>query len=311
MAFAFFQRGRGLGSGHTRGEHHDCDWGSIAAGFEGVAGRVVVGSRGLFQDADGALHELFVLGPNIDHEVAVDVAEASHGAGGDHVQNHLVSGARFHAGGSCENFGSDFSDDGEISGALERGFAVAGKGDGAGSAATGVFDGGDGERSASAAGDAEDNIVLAGLALLHFLEGKFGVVFAGFGGGGEGFGASGHDVLHGARIGVERGRDFRSIESANAAAGSGAHVDEASALAKSGDDDVDGAGDLRQSAGDRGGDGGVLAVDQADDFERRHAIEISSGGKNLFGGEAAEIGFRFAGLGQVVRLSEYGENRPF
>ena len=277
-AFGFLQGGGGLGSGHTGGEHHDRDWSSIAAGFKSVAGCVVIGSGGLFEDADGALDEFLVLGPNIDHEVAVDVSQACHGSGGDHVQDHLVSGARFHAGGSGENFGSDFSDDGEISGALERGFAVAGKGDGAGSAATGVFDGGDGERSASAAGDAEDNIVLAGLALLHFLDGKFGIVFAGFGGGGEGFRTSGHDVLHGARIGVERRRDFGCVEGADAATGSGAHVDEASTLAESGDDDVDGAGNLRQSAGDCGGDSGVFVVDEPDDFERRHAVEISGGG---------------------------------
>ncbi len=208
----------------------------------------------------------------------------------------------------ARHFGADFGDDGEIGGAFERGVAVAGEGDGAGAAAAGVFDGGDGERSASAGGDAEYDVVLAGLALLDFGDGQRSVVFAGFGGGGERLRASGHDVLHGARIGVERGRNFGGVESADAAAGSGADVDEASALAEPGDDDVDGARDLRQGAADRRGDGGIFLIDEAHDFERRHAVEISSGGKVLFGGELPKIGFCFsssdlARSGQVVRLS--------
>ena len=154
--------------------------------------------------------------------------------------------------------GADFGDDGEVGGALERGVAVAGEGDGVCAAAAGVFDGGDGEGSASAGGDAEHDVVLAGLAFLDFGDGERSVVFAGFGGGGKSFGASGHDVLHGARIGVEGGRDLGGVESAEAAAGSRADVDQASAVAKSGDDDVDGAGDLRQSAPHGGGDGRVF-----------------------------------------------------
>ena len=289
MAFGFLQCGRGLRAVHGGCQHYYCDWGAIAAGFQSVGGRGVIGSGGLFHDSNGALDELFVFGPDVDHEVAVDIAEASHGGGGDHVQNHLVGGAGFHAGRSGENFGADFGDDGEIGGAFERGVSVAGEGDGAGSAAAGVFDGGDGEGGASAAGDAEDDIMFAGLAFLDFGEGECGVVFAGFGGGGESFGATGHDVLHGARIGIESGRNLGGVECAEAAAGSGADIDEAAALAESGDDDVNGTGDLREGAADRGGDGRVFLVDEADDFKRRHEVEFSGGGKDLFGGQNAEV----------------------
>src|ERR1035437_7847226 len=98
VAFGFLQRGGGLRSLHAGGPHHDRDRGSIAGGFESLARRVVIGCGGLFEDADGALDEFLILGPNVDHEVAIDVAETGHGSGGDHVEHHFVGGARFHAG---------------------------------------------------------------------------------------------------------------------------------------------------------------------------------------------------------------------
>jgi len=96
---------------------------------------------------------------------------------------------------------------------------------------------------------------------------------------------------------------FGGVECAEAAAGSGADIDQAAAVAESGDDGVDGAGDLRQGAGDGCGDSCVFVVDEADDFEGGHAVEISRGGENLFGGESLQSRVRDAGSGQVVRLS--------
>ena len=195
-------------------------------------------------------------------------------------------------------------------GALERRVAIAGEGDGVGAAAAGVFDGGDGEGSASAGGDAEDDVVLAGLALFHFGDGGGGVVFAGFGGVGEGLGASGHDELHGARVGVESGRDFGGVEGAEAAAGSGADVDEASAVADAGGDDVDGAGDLRQGAADGGGDGGVFVVHQAGDFEGGFVVEIVRRRCDLLGEQDAEIGSVACGFAVKSNRSLLSLERP-
>ena len=66
---------------------------------------------------------------------------------------------------------------------------------------------------------------------------------------------SGDDVLHGARIGVEGRRNLGGIESAEPAARARAYVDQATTLAKSRDNNVDGVGDLRQSAGYGGSNG--------------------------------------------------------
>ena len=45
---------------------------------------------------------------HVDHEVVVDVAEPGHGAGGDHVEDHLLGGGGLHAGGAGDDLGADF-----------------------------------------------------------------------------------------------------------------------------------------------------------------------------------------------------------
>ena len=57
----------------------------------------VVGSSGLFEDANGAIAQFGILWLDVDHQIAIDIAEASHGRGGDHVENHFVCGSGFHA----------------------------------------------------------------------------------------------------------------------------------------------------------------------------------------------------------------------
>jgi len=61
-----------------------------------------------------------------------------------------------------------------------------------------------------------------------------------------------------------------ALESGEASAGACADIDEASALAKSGDDDVDGAGDLRKRVADCCSHGCVLAVDEVRGLRRAH-----------------------------------------
>ena len=303
VAFGFFQSGGGLRGFHAGSQHDHGNRGAIAAGLQRVSGGIVVRTSGLFEDAGGALDQLLVLSPHVDHEVAIDVAEPGHGAGRDHVEDHLVGGTRLHAGGSGQDFGADLGDDGEMRSALQRGIPVTGESDGVGTAAAGVFDGGNGEGSASAGGDTEDDVVFAGFAFLHFRDGGSGVIFTSFGGFCQGLWTAGHHILHGAGTGVEGGGNLGGVEGAETAAGSGADVDETSTLAKAGGDHVDSAGNLRQGAANCDGGGGVLVVDEADDFERGHAVEVGGGGEDLFGGEDAEIGSGLAGSGQVVRLS--------
>src|ERR1017187_10339348 len=133
----------------------------------------------------------------------------------------------------------------------------------------------------------------------------------GLSGGGERLGSSRHDVLHAARIGVESRWNLGGVESADAAAGPSTHIDQASTPAEAGDHDINGASDLGQSAADCRSDGGVFLVHESHYFEGRHAVKTGGGGKDLFRGKLAEVGFLFAGSGQVVRLSGIGKADHF
>src|SRR5580698_5086570 len=135
MTIGFFQSGGGLGFAYACGQHYESDRGTIAAGFERLGGGFVIRAGGLLEDANRALDELVILRPDVDHVVAIDVAEARHGAGGDHVEIHFMGGAGYHARTSREDFRANFCDDGEVRGTFERGVAIAGERDGASSAA--------------------------------------------------------------------------------------------------------------------------------------------------------------------------------
>ena len=277
VALRFFQCIGGLCSAYLCGEHDERDGGAIAAGFEGMAGGAVIGTGCTFEDGNRTVDQLLVLGRYVDHQISVDVAEACHGARRDYVEDHLVGCSSLHAGRAGENFGADLGDDGEMCGAFEWGVAVAGEGDGSGAVMAGIGDGGKSERRASAGGDTDDNVVLARPAFGHFGAGRCGVVFTGFVGNGKSFWTSSDEELHGAASDVESGRALGGIEGGDASAGAGADVNQASTLAESGGNEVDGAGNLRQGAADGESDGGVFSVDEVGDLEGGFLIEIGGG----------------------------------
>ncbi len=115
------------------------------------------------------------------------------------------------------------------------------------------------------------------------------VVFAGFVGSSEGFGASGDKELDGAGTDVECRRTLGGVEGSDASAGAGADVDEASAFAEGGGYEIDGAGDLGKSTRHGESDRGIFGVDEGSDLEGGLAIEIGGVGVRLLGAQAAEI----------------------
>ena len=52
---------------------------------------------------------------------------------------------------------------------------------------------------------------------------------------------------------------------------------------------------------DGGGNGRVFVVHETHDFKRRHAVKVSGGGKNLFSGKPAKVGFLFSSLRDCVK----------
>lgn len=70
--------------------------------FEALGGFFFAYAEAGGDDAGGAVAEFVVGGLEAGHEVAADVAEADHGAGGEDVQRDLGGGAGFEAGGAGE-----------------------------------------------------------------------------------------------------------------------------------------------------------------------------------------------------------------
>ena len=101
-------------------EHDDGDGDGLACGLDGADRGVAVDVADLHQHADAALDQLGVLHVHVDHQVVVHVAEAGHGAGGDHVEDHLLGGRGLHAGGAGDDLGADLGDDGGVGDVGER-----------------------------------------------------------------------------------------------------------------------------------------------------------------------------------------------
>src|ERR1700691_2407557 len=184
VPLGFFQSGDRLGTSNASSQHHQSYGGTIARSFERSAGGFASGSGGAFEDRDRALDQFFVLGRDVDHEVAIDVAQPRHGSSRNHIKDHLVGFAGLHAGRAGQDFGAHAGDDGEMSGALERGIRIAGERDGMCAAAARFGEGGDGEGSASTGGDAEDHVMPGGFALGHIVAALLDVILADLGSGG-------------------------------------------------------------------------------------------------------------------------------
>ena len=77
----------------------------MAAGFLQGSLRLAARTAAAFHDdADGALLELLVAGLDVDHEVAVDLAELDHRARREHVEHELLCRARLHARRARDDF---------------------------------------------------------------------------------------------------------------------------------------------------------------------------------------------------------------
>ncbi len=167
---------------------------------------------------------------------------------------------------------------------------VAGDGGGLGSAGAGVLDGADDVGGAAAGGDADDDVFAGGAAAGDVALAELGGVFVDVGGGGQGLGAAGHDVLDLRGCGGEGGWALGGVERGDASAGAGADVDETAAVAEGSGDGVDDDGDLGQRLLDGGGDLGIFVVDDAGDLEGGLGVEAFGGGVGCLGGEFLEVG---------------------
>ena len=79
-------------------QHDNGDLRPIAALFQRLGSRIVIHAGGFTDDALAPLHQLRVGRLHVHHQVAVDLAQLDHRAGGKHIQHHLLGGAALHPG---------------------------------------------------------------------------------------------------------------------------------------------------------------------------------------------------------------------
>ena len=249
----------------------------------------MVDVRRFFENTDAALNQLCVLGMQIDHQVAIHVAETSHCSRGQHVENHLLRRAGLHASRASNYFRPDFSNDVDVGGFSEWRFLVARDGNGSRPASPRILDSGYRKRGASAGGDADDNIFLGRLLRCNCIAPHFLGIFVGFNGRGQRLGAPCDDELHHARRNVKGRWTFCRVKRSDASTAAGAHIDHPPAARECRGDKVDRLCNPRKRLSHCVSDLGVLLVDNPRNFKRRHLIEISGCGIRCLGHKAANL----------------------
>ena len=182
---------------------------------------------------------------SVGHQIPVDPSQPGHGASREHIQDHFLCRSGLHACGPSDHLRAHFSNDGQGGSLLQWRIPIARDGDGLGSAAASVLNGGHCKRSPPTGGDSDHDITLARLLLGHLALAQFGGVFVGLNRDAKSFGPAGDHKLNCARITVEGRRTLGCIEGGNTATGPSAHVDQAATFFQSSGNEIDPTCDLR------------------------------------------------------------------
>lgn len=226
-----------------------------AGSCEGSYGLVAGAVGELDQHSNRAVAKFDVGGVQIDHEVADDLAGLDHGEGGDHVEDELGGGAGFETGGAGENLWAEIGGEDEVGlpvGISELAGRAADGGveanqSGVGLAPIGLVESAPDKRGAATGCDANDDVVGGDLPLVDGGGTGLDIVLRALDGAPESLATASDDALDLLARGAEGGWDFAGVEHAEATAGAGSDIDQATALGK-------GAGDF----GGEGGDGALL-----------------------------------------------------
>lgn len=202
-------------------------------------GLAVVQAQLLDQHAGAAVYQLLVAQLHVHHLVALDAAQLDHDRGADHVQNHLLPSARLHARAAGDVFRSYNHLDGHVGFGGHGRVGVAGDAAGQDAVLAGLVQGADDVGRSARCGDADDGVLGGDVAFHQFFPAAVDVVFSVLHGVAQGGVASGNESDD-QRVGhAEGGRNLRSVEYAQSAAGAGSHVEDAASLLHAGHYQVD------------------------------------------------------------------------
>ena len=107
-------------------QHDNGDLCPVAALLQSLGSRIVIHAGGFADDALAPLHQLLVGGFHVHHQVAVDLAQLDHCAGGEHIQHHFLSGAALHASRAGDDLRPRLWGDADIRGRIDGGAGAAG-----------------------------------------------------------------------------------------------------------------------------------------------------------------------------------------
>ncbi|MNN71652.1 hypothetical protein D3C81_1876080 [compost metagenome] len=112
-------------------------------------------------DPLGPVHQLFIGGVEIDHQIAVHLADADHGCSGEHVEYHFLSGAGFHPGGAHDDFRANHRFDCQLAEPGHRCSGIVAQTDDDGAQLPGAFHGPEHIGRTAAGGNADHYILPA------------------------------------------------------------------------------------------------------------------------------------------------------
>lgn len=147
---------------------------------------------------------------------------------------------------------------------------------------SGISQAADDIRRPSRGTEADDDVVGGQIFGYQVLTAQFRRVFRPFFGTENGFITAGDEALDAFRVGAVCRRTFDGIEDAQAAGRTGAHVEQAAAVAQPVGDGVDGLGDVRDDGADGIGDFMVFVIYDAQHVFRRHPVDMLAVAVSLF-----------------------------
>lgn len=241
-------------------------------------------------DAEGAGAEFCVGRIELDHEVADDLAEPDHGKGGHEIEDQLGGGAGFESGGTSQEFRADIGGDDEVWTITARRLEprIETEEDGFCSVVASLPKSAPDERSASAGGDADHDIMIGDGPEPDCFGAGIRIVLSPFDGFPQGAPASGDDALDLVGVSAKCGRAFAGVKHAEPAAGAGADVEEASAASQGAHDPVNGALEVGAFAQQGGRDESIFVQHEFNGPGQGKIAEPHRAWIALFGGRVDE-----------------------
>ena len=218
----------------------------------------------------------------MDHPVLVNPAEPHHRSGRKQVEDHFLRGAGLQPRRAGNRFRPGVRRDGDARLARERRARIRGHADRDRAAPPREFERAEHVGRRAARGNSDDHVAARYARARKISRAIRRGIFRAFGRMPQRPRAAGDDGLHHFGRRPERRRTFRRVEHREAPAGSRADVKKPAAAAKGFHDGVHCARDFRQFAANGKRHARVLAIQNAQDFERGFPVESARTRISLF-----------------------------